>query len=81
LSNGSNKIERQHAIKELTESIKTNRGTDLYQMFYGFDKHHWKKNPLGTKSSIIIHNAIADGTIKEIDPMIWYEVDSDNEYY
>jgi hypothetical protein len=81
LSNGSNEIERQHAIKELTETIKTNRGTDLYQMFYGFDKHNWKKSPIGTQSSIIIHNAINDKIIKEFDPMIWYEVDSDDEYY
>jgi hypothetical protein len=81
LSNGSNEMERQHAIKELTESIKTNRGTDLYQMFYGFDKHNWKKNPIGTQSSIIVHNAIEDGIINEFEPMIYYEIDSDDEYY
>ena len=81
VSNGSNEMERQHVIKELTESIKTNRGTDLYQMFYGFDKHNWKKNPIGTQSSIIVRNAIEDRIIKEYDPMIYYEIDSDDEYY
>jgi hypothetical protein len=81
VSNGSNEMERQHVIKELTESIKTNRGTDLFQMFYGFDKYHWKKNPIGTQSSIIIHNAIEDKIINEYDPTIYYEIDSDDEYY
>jgi len=81
LSNGSNEMERQCAIKELTESIKTNRGTDLYQMFYGFDKYHWKKNPIGTQSSIIVRNAIEDKIINEYDPTIYYEIDSDDEYY
>jgi hypothetical protein len=81
LSNGSNEMERQNVIKELTESIKTNRGTDLFQMFYGFDKYHWKKNPIGTQSSIIVHNAIEDKIINEYDPTIYYEIDSDDEYY
>ena len=81
LSNGSNEIERQHAIKDLTESIKNNRGTDLFQMFYGFDKYHWKKNPIGTQSSIIVRNAIQYEIIKEYEPIIYYEFDSDDEYY
>jgi len=84
LSNGSNEMERIKSIKSLTQGLETNRGTDLYQMFYGFDKYNWKKNPIGTQSSIIMRNAINDGTIKEFDPIIYYsvdDIDSDNEYY
>lgn len=84
LSNGSNEMERMACIMSLIESLKTNRGTDLYQMFYGFDKYDWKKNPIGTQSSIIMRNAIKEGIIKEFDPMIYYsvdDIDSDDEYY
>ena len=84
LSNGSNEIERIKSIKSLTQGLETNRGTDLYQMFYGFDKYNWKKNPIGTQSSIIMRNAIRDGIVKEFDPIIYYsvdDIDSDAEYY
>jgi len=81
LSDGSNKIEKQSIINVLTWSIKNNKGTDLFQMFYGFDKYDWVEYPIGTQTSIIVHNAIQNKIINEYDPTIYYAINEDDKYY
>ena len=66
-------------INNLLGSIKTNYDSDLFGMFYNLDKNKYKY--FGTPSANIIHNAISNKTINEVDPMIWYEVDPDAKYY
>lgn len=63
----------------LLDSIKTNSDSDLFGMFYNLDKNKYKY--LGTPTANIIHNAIENKILNEVDPMIWYEVDPDAKYY
>jgi len=79
LSNGSNELERMDKISRLLEAIKTNSNSDLFGMFYNLDKNNYKY--LGTPTANVIHNAIKDEILYEMDSMIWYESDSDDEYY
>ena len=79
LSNGSNELERMDKISRLLEAIKTNSNSDLFGMFYNLDKNNYKY--LGTPTANVIHNAIKDELLYEVDSMIWYESDSDDEYY
>ena len=79
LSNGSNELERMENISRLLEAIKTNSNSDLFGMFYNLDKNNYKY--LGTPTANVIHNALKDKILYEVDTMIWDEVDSDAEYY
>jgi len=79
LSNGSYELERMEKISRLLEAIKTNSNSDLFAMFYNLDKNNYKY--LGTPTANIIHNALKDEILFEVDSMIWYESDSDDEYY
>ena len=79
LSNGSYELERMEKISGLLEAIKTNSNSDLFAMFYNLDKNNYKY--LGTPTANVIHNAIKDEILYEMDSMIWYESDSDDEYY
>ena len=66
-------------ISRLLEAIKTNSNSDLFGMFYNLDKNKYKY--LGTPTANVIHNALKDKILYEVDTMIWDEVDSDAEYY
>ena len=66
-------------ISSLLDTIKTNSNSDLFGMFYNLDKKNYKY--LGTPTANIIHNALKDEMLYEVDSMIWYEADSDDEYY
>jgi len=79
LSNGSNELERMENISSLLEAIKTNSNSDLFGMFYNLDKNNYKY--LGTPTANIIHNALKDEILYEVDSMVWDEEDSDAEYY
>ncbi len=79
LSNGSCDWEKFKRISGLLEAIKTNSNSDLFGMFYNLDKNNYKY--LGTPTANIIHNAIKDEILYEVEPMIWNETDSDDEYY
>lgn len=72
-------FQEETQINNLLGSIKTNYDSDLFGMFYNLDKNKYKY--FGTPSANIIHNAISNKTINEVDPMIWYEVDPDAKYY
>jgi hypothetical protein len=67
------------SIASLLGSIKTNSDSDLFAMFYNLDKNNYKY--LGTQTANIIHYAIKNKIIDEVDPMIWYDVDPDDKYY
>ena len=78
--------ERMANIMSLNETLKNRRDLELFEMFYGLDKYNWKKYPIGTQSSIIIHNAIENKIIKVIDPnpAIYYgidDIDPEGKYY
>jgi hypothetical protein len=79
LSNGSYELERMEKISRLLEAIKTNSNSDLFAMFYNLDKNGYTY--LGTPTANIIHNALKDEILYEVDSMVWYETDSDDEYY
>ena len=72
-------LENFDRISRLLEAIKTNSDSDLFGMFYNLDKNNYKY--LGTPTANIIHNAIKDEILYEVDSMVWYESDSDDEYY
>ena len=79
LSNGTCDWTKFERISRLLEAIKTNSDSDLFGMFYNLDKNNYKY--LGTPTANIIHNAIKDEILYEVDSMVWYESDSDDEYY
>ena len=79
LSDGNCELKRIESISSLLGAIKTNSDTDLFGMFYNLDKNHYKY--LGTPTANVIHNAITNKIINEIDPMIWEEPDPDARYY
>jgi hypothetical protein len=79
LSNGSYELERMEKISRLLEAIKTNSNSDLFGMFYNLDKNNYKY--LGTPTANVIHNAIKDEILYEVDSMIWDEPDPDARYY
>ena len=67
------------AISSLLGTIKTNSNSDLFGLFYNLDKNNYKY--LGTPTANVIHNALKNKILYEVDSMIWDEVDSDAEYY
>jgi hypothetical protein len=69
LSDGIYNWDRFACISNLLDTIKTNSDSDLFAMFYNLDKNKYKY--LGTPTANIIHNAIINKIIKEVDPMIW----------
>lgn len=72
VSNGSNELERQTAIREITEKLTSVKEKDLFNMFYGFDKYdYWYDNPYGTQSSVVIRNAIKDKIFYEFDQVVY----------
>ena len=72
-------FQEETQINNLLETIKTNSNSDLFGMFYNLDKNNYKY--LGTPTANVIHNALKDKILYEVDTMIWDEVDSDAEYY
>lgn len=66
-------------ISSLLDAIKTNSNSDLFGMFYNLDNNNYKY--LGTPTANVIHNALKDKILYEVDSMVWDEEDSDAEYY
>lgn len=71
ISNGSNELERQMAIREITETLTSVKENDLFNMFYGYDKYNYWNKSYGTQSSIVIRNAIKDEILYEFDPVVY----------
>jgi hypothetical protein len=69
LSDGIWNWEKFACVSNLEDSITTYSNHKLFMMFYNLDKDGYTY--LGTPTANIIHIAIINKIIKEVDPMIW----------
>jgi hypothetical protein len=79
LTNGSCDWEKFASIYNLLEAIKTYSNYQLFMMFYNLDKNGYTY--LGTPTANIIHNAIEDEILYEVNHVIWNDSDSDSDDY
>ena len=69
--------ERIECISDLENAIKTYSHYKLFMMFYNLDKNGYTY--LGTPTANIIHNAIEDEILYEVNPGICNESESDSD--
>jgi len=77
LSDGICDWERIECISDLENAIKTYSHYKLFMMFYNLDKDGYTY--LGTPTANIIHNAIEDEILYEVNPVIRNDSDSDSD--
>jgi hypothetical protein len=76
---GGSSLENFDSISDLENVITTYSNYQLFMMFYNLDKNGYTY--LGTPTANIIHNAIEDEILYEVNHVIWNDSDSDSDDY